>query len=96
MASKLYVGNLSYDTTEEALRDAFAANGRSVLDVSIITDRATGRPRGFAFVEMASPADAAAAISALDGHELDGRTLRVNEARARAPRSGGRGHDDWR
>jgi cold-inducible RNA-binding protein len=88
MSTNLYVGNLSYNTSEEALRDAFAADGRNVVSVSIITDRETGRPRGFAFVEMGSPADAEAAISALDGAEIDGRNLRVNEAR---PKNGGGG-----
>jgi RNA recognition motif-containing protein len=66
MGTKLYIGNLSYNTTEDALRAAFGADGRQVTEVSIITDRETGRPRGFAFVQMASPADATAAISALD------------------------------
>jgi RNA recognition motif-containing protein len=89
MGTNLYVGNLSYDTDEDTLRSAFEADGRSVLKVSIITDRETGRPRGFGFVEMASPADAEAAISAMDGFELDGRRLRVNEARPK--RSGGGG-----
>jgi cold-inducible RNA-binding protein len=87
--SKLYVGNLSYDTTEETLRNVFEEDARTVRSVSIITDRETGRPRGFAFVEMASPAEADAAISAIDGREVDGRRLRVNEARERPPRGGG-------
>jgi RNA recognition motif-containing protein len=86
--TRLYVGNLSFNTTEPTLRAAFEADGRKVVEVKIVTDRDTGQPRGFAFVEMASPADAEAAISALDGRELDGRTLRVNEARER---EGGRG-----
>src|SRR5262245_37694138 len=92
MGTKLYIGNLSYNTTEDTLRVAFAADGRVVTEVSIITDRETGRPRGFAFVQMGSPADAQAAISALDGQQLDGRTLRVSEARERTGgggRSGG-------
>src|SRR2546422_5954542 len=83
MGTKLYIGNLSYTTTEESLREAFAGDGRQVKQVSIITDRETGRPRGFAFVQMSTDADAGAAIAALDGRELDGRTLRVNEARER-------------
>lgn len=91
MGTKLYIGNLSYNTTEESLRAAFGADGRGVTEVSIITDRETGRPRGFAFVQMASPADAQAAISALDGQQLDGRTLRVSEARERAGGGGGGG-----
>jgi len=90
MGTKLYIGNLSYNTTEDTLRTAFAADGRVVTEVSIITDRETGRPRGFAFVQMASPADAQAAISALDGQQLDGRTLRVSEARERTGGGGGR------
>src|SRR5262249_19278323 len=91
MGTKLYIGNLSYNTTEETLRAAFAADGRTVTEVSIITDRETGRPRGFAFVQMGSPADAEAAIAALDGQQLDGRTLRVSEARDRKQAGGGRG-----
>lgn len=88
MAKKIYVGNMSYDTTENTLRELFAAHGE-VVSVSVITDRETGRPRGFAFVEMASDAAANAAISALDGQSVDGRTLKVNEARPPAPRGGG-------
>jgi RNA recognition motif-containing protein len=87
--SKLYVGNLSYATTEEALRTAFEEGGRVVEEVAIITDRETGQPRGFAFVKMGSPADAESAIESLDGFELDGRRLRVNEARARGGGGGG-------
>ena len=89
MGTKLYVGNLSFNTSEEALREFFAADGREVKEVSIVTDRATGQSRGFAFVEMGSPDDAQAAIQALDGHELDGRSLKVSEARERE--SGRRG-----
>jgi RNA recognition motif-containing protein len=91
MGRKLYVGNLNFNTTAETLRAAFEADGRQVADVAIITDRETGRPRGFAFVEMGSDADAESAIAALDGQELEGRTLRVNEAQARGPGGGGRG-----
>jgi RNA recognition motif-containing protein len=91
MGTKLYVGNLSYSTTEEGLRQAFAADGRQVVSVSIITDRMSGRPRGFAFVEMASGDDAEKAISALDGQPLDGRTLKVSEARERTPGGPGGG-----
>lgn len=90
MGTKLYVGNLSYQTTEETLREAFAADGRQVQEVAIIMDRETGRPRGFAFVTMASPADAEAAIAAMNGAMVDGRPLRVNEAQDR-PRGGGFG-----
>ena len=91
MSRKLYVGNLSYDTSEDSLRAAFSEDGREVVSVAIITDRDTGRPRGFAFVEMGSPADAEGAISALDGTELDGRSLRVNEAQERSGGGGGGG-----
>lgn len=97
MGTKLYIGNLSYNTTEESLRAAFESNGRKVTEVSIITDRETGRPRGFAFVQMGSAEDAQAAVSALDGKELDGRMLRVSEARDKksggggGPRAGGFG-----
>jgi RNA recognition motif-containing protein len=91
MGSKLYVGNLSYTTTEDSLRAAFAANGRTVKEVAIPNDRETGRPRGFAFVTMGSDADAKAAIAALDGKDLDGRSLKVNEAQDRPQRSGGGG-----
>jgi RNA recognition motif-containing protein len=91
MGSKLYVGNISYDTTEEDLREAFAADGRTVSEVAVIMDRDTGRPRGFAFVTMGSDADAKAAIEALDGQSLGGRTLKVNEAQDKGGRGGGGG-----
>jgi len=91
MGTRLYIGNLSFKTTEDDLRAALTENGRNVTEIQFITDRETGRPRGFAFAEMASEADALAAIEALDGTQLDGRTLTVNEARERAPRSGGGG-----
>ena len=90
MGTKLYVGNLNYNTTEDSLRQAFGADGREVSSVSIIMDRETGRSRGFAFVEMATEEGAQQALQALDGRELDGRMLRINEARereARGPRS---------
>ena len=90
MGNKIFVGNLSYEATEQDLHDLFSADGRQVERVSIVTDRDTGRPRGFAFVEMANDSDASAAISALDGRELLGRALRVNEAHDR-PRGGGGG-----
>lgn len=80
MAKNIYIGNLSYDTTEETLRAAFAAHGE-VTSVNIVTDRYSGRPRGFAFVEMENDIEAAAAILALNGQPLDGRQLRVDEAR---------------
>jgi hypothetical protein len=91
MGKRLYVGNLSYDTTEDALTEAFEQGGRSVASCRIMTDRDTGRSRGFAFVEMSNDADATAAIEAMNGYELDGRPLRVNEAVERAPRGGGGG-----
>ena len=83
MGRRLFVGNLSYDTTEDGLRDAFASNGRTVTDVHVAVDRDTGRPRGFAFVEMSTDEEARAAIEEMDGTNLDGRPLRVNEARER-------------
>ena len=91
MGSKLFVGNLSYNTTEADLRAAFSADGRQVQEVAIITDRMTGQPRGFAFVQMGSNEEAAAAIQALDGTQLDGRALRVNEAQERQGGGGGGG-----
>ena len=90
MGTKIFVGNLPFDATEQDLNDLFSADGRQVERVSIITDRDTGRPRGFAFVEMTNDSDATAAISALDGQELHGRPLRVNEAHDK-PRGGGGG-----
>ena len=91
MSKRLFVGNLSYDTTEDSLRTAFEADGRSVTDVHLVMDRDTGRPRGFGFVEMGTDADAEAAISALDGADLDGRNIHVNAARPRENRGGGGG-----
>jgi RNA recognition motif-containing protein len=88
MATKIYVGNLPYACDGEQLRALFAADGRHVEDVAIITDRVTGQPRGFAFVQMATSEDAARAIEALHGSSFGGRTLTVNEAR---PREGGGG-----
>lgn len=82
MASKLYVGNLNYQTQEPELRDLFAQYGE-VISSNIITDRDTGRSRGFGFVEMASEEEARAAENALNGQEFDGRQLKVNEARPR-------------
>jgi RNA recognition motif-containing protein len=89
--TRLYVGNLSFSTTEATLRATFEADGRKVVEVKVVTDRDTGQPRGFAFVEMGSPADAEAAIAALDGKNLDGRTIKVNIAQERAPGRGGGG-----
>lgn len=92
MAQKLYVGNLSYGTTDDSLREAFSEAG-SVTSASVITDRATGRSKGFGFVEMASDADAEKAISMWNGKDLDGRTLVVNEARPFEPRPRQGGND---
>ena len=91
MGTKLYVGNLNYSTTEADIRAAFEADGREVREVVLISDRETGRPKGFGFVQMGSEQDAQAAIAALDGQELDGRRLRVNEAQAKPMGGGGGG-----
>ena len=91
MGKRLYVGNLSYDTTDDSLRAAFSQDGRTVTDVHVMTDRDTGRPRGFGFVEMGSAEDAQAAIQAMDGTMLDGRDLKVNEAKERKTGGGGGG-----
>ena len=91
MAKKLYVGGISYSTSDSALKDAFAQVGE-VLSATIIMDKMTGRSKGFGFVEMANDADADKAIEKWNGQELDGRKLTVNEARPmepRAPRTGG-------
>jgi RNA recognition motif-containing protein len=87
---KLYVGNLSFNTSESQLADLFSEHGE-VSSVALITDRETGRPRGFGFVEFANDADANKAIEALNGAEIDGRALTVNVAKEREPRSGGGG-----
>ena len=84
--TKIYVGNLAYDATEAELRDLFGQHG-SVGSVTLVTDRETGRPRGFGFVEMEDGSDKA--IAALDGKEVGGRTLKVNEARPRESNGGG-------
>jgi len=89
--TRLYVGNLSFQTSENGLRTAFEQGGGKVLEIKIVTDRDTGQPRGFAFVEMSSPAEAQAAIAALDGQPLDGRTIKVNEAQERTGGGGGGG-----
>jgi RNA recognition motif-containing protein len=88
MNTKLFVGNLSFNTTENDLQDAFAAHG-VVTEANLMTDRATGRPRGFAFVTMGSPEEAQKAIEAMNGATLDGRALTVNEARPKEERAGG-------
>jgi RNA recognition motif-containing protein len=89
MGRRLYVGNLSYNTTEMALREAFGQVG-TVADAKVVMDRETGRPRGFAFVEMSTEQEAQEAIQQLNGRELDGRAINVNEAQERAG-GGGRG-----
>ncbi len=88
MASNIYVGNLSFSTTEDTLREAFAQFG-TVTKAQLVMDRETGRPRGFAFVEMSDGGEAA--IQGMNNAQLDGRTLTVNEAKPREPRSGGGG-----
>jgi RNA recognition motif-containing protein len=89
MGNRLYVGNLSFNTNSDALRDAFAKYGE-VTDVHLVTDRQTGQPRGFGFVTMGTSASAQAAIAGMNGSNLDGRSLRVNEAEERQG-GGGRG-----
>jgi cold-inducible RNA-binding protein len=91
MGKRLYVGNLSYSTTEVDLRDAFTAAGHEVTEVKLVTDRETGRPRGFAFVEMATDDGAQNAIATLNGKDLQGRTIAVSEARERTGGGGGFG-----
>jgi RNA recognition motif-containing protein len=91
MGTRLYVGNLSYNVTEPELREVFAENGRNVVEVKIVMDRDSGRPRGFAFVEMGSDDEASQVIQSLAGREVQGRAINVSEARERTPRSGGGG-----
>jgi RNA recognition motif-containing protein len=90
VSTKLYVGNLPYQTTESDLQALFEASG-SVANINIVRDRATGQPRGFAFVEMSDSEGAQRAISELDRHEYGGRNLTVNEAKPMAPRGNGGG-----
>jgi len=90
MSTKLFVGNLSFDTTENDLQDAFAAHG-TVVEANLMMDRITGKPRGFGFITMSSPEEAQKAIDALNGASLGGRALTVNIARPREERSGGGG-----
>ncbi len=91
MGNRLYVGNLPFSADENAVRELFAQDGREVTEVKLITDRDTGRPRGFGFVEMANSEQAGAAISALNGTSMDGRDLTVNEAKERTSGGGGGG-----
>lgn len=90
MGSKLYVGNLAFSSTEGSINELFSQYG-TVDSCQLITDRETGRSKGFGFVQMSSDEEAQKAISELNGREVDGRALTVNEARPQAPRSGGGG-----
>src|SRR5215469_15808673 len=90
MNTKLFVGNLSFDITENDLQEAFAAHG-TVTEANLMMDRATGRPRGFGFVTMGTPEEAQKAVEALNGRSVDGRALTVNLARPREERSGNAG-----
>ena len=88
MSSKLFVGNLSFNTTENDLQDAFAAHG-TVTETNLLMDRTTGRPRGFGFITMSSDEEAQKAIEAMNGKDMDGRALTVSVAKPREERSGG-------
>ena len=92
MSTKLYVGNLAFGTTSEQLQELFAQAG-TVQSANVVEDRETGRSRGFAFVEMSTNAEAAAAIDQFNGKEIDGRALKVNEAKPRENRGGGGGRN---
>jgi cold-inducible RNA-binding protein len=89
MAKKLFIGGLSWDTADDGLRQAFASYGE-ITEAKVITDRDTGRSRGFGFVTFAQDEDAKTAISKMDGTSLDGKTIKVNEAQEKSPRGGGR------
>jgi len=89
MGTRLYVGNLPFSADEEQVRELFAQNGRNVVEVKLVMDRDTGRPRGFGFVEMGSSADADAAIREINGLDFGGRALTVNEAKERTSAGGG-------
>ena len=91
MSTRLYVGNLSFNTTKASLQEAFSANGREVTDVHVVSDRETGQSRGFGFVTLATADQARAAMAEMNGAMLDGRPLRVNEAEERPARGGGGG-----
>ena len=90
MNNKLFVGNLSFNTTENDLQDAFAAHG-TVMEANLMMDRMTGRPRGFGFITMSTPEEAQKAIEEMNGKSVDGRDLTVNVAKPREERSGGGG-----
>ena len=89
MGTRLYVGNLPFSADEQQIRDLFSENGRTVSEVKLVTDRETGRPRGFGFVEMGSSEEADSAIRALHGYSFGGRPLTVNEAKERSSGGGG-------
>ena len=89
MGTRLYVGNLPFNADEDQIRDLFSQGGRTVTEVKLVTDRDTGRPRGFGFVEMGSSEDADSAIRSLNGQAFGGRPLTVNEARERGEGGGG-------
>ena len=89
MGTRLFVGNLPFSAEEAAIRSLFEQNNRQVEDVKLITDRETGRPRGFGFVEMGNSEDADSAVQELNGYSMDGRQLNVNEARERTGGGGG-------
>jgi cold-inducible RNA-binding protein len=91
MGTRLYVGNLPFTAAESDIRDLFSQGGRSVSEVKLVTDRDTGRPRGFGFVEMGSSQEADGAIRDLNGHDFGGRALTVNEAKERSSSGGGYG-----
>ena len=91
MGTRLYVGNLPFSADEDQIRELFGQNSRTVTEVKLITDRDTGRPRGFGFVEMGSSEEAQGAINDLNGHTFDDRALTVNEARERSSSGGGGG-----
>ncbi len=93
-SNKLYVGGLPYSVNEDQLRDLFVAHG-TVESATVIMDRMSGRSKGFGFVEMSSQEEAQAAIDKLNGTDLEGRNITVNEAKPRQPRSGGGGGDRW-
>ena len=96
MGTRLYVGNLPFTADEDQIRDLFGQNGRTVSEVKLVTDRETGRPRGFGFGEMGSNVEADSAIRALNGHSMGGRPLTVNEAKERTSGGGGGGYGGGR
>ncbi len=98
MGKRLYVGNLPYSITEDSLCAALEEGGATVKEIHLVVDRETGRPKGFAFAEMSSDAEAQSVIQLMDGKELEGRNLTVNEARPRPERGsggGGGGGNRW-